>query len=691
MLQVRWSINAGNPNKRKTLACAYDPIRKRQHNFGNEAKEVQQTPSSNVMQEAPPAKQAAVKPSASKPSKKKAKGKNAEAAGAAFANAHADTSASIGAFLSEFVQDDNCLEAGDFCAGFFADDMIVDDAAAAATAASLPLPPPSVEVEPPAECDPLEFLVSSQTAGPSTQPESPDMHADAIAPLDAVKSLPPSPAAARTLATCGAGLTRPTVPGMTSMASMASLASLNTQVGSSDSGSGPGSPKSASFKSSAFDGVAAFPPAALPCAAEEAQPGAPPTASELIKELAVAVAPCKDMCDDEEEPAVEENRLRLPAAALTPADDFFSLVNSLGAPSLADGADVAAGPGDASDAVLDGLCDFDNLHDLHVFGSAGGASGHPAAASAEDFALAGATSCDLPAEGLAQLTSLTAPSLPMLAGLTFTGFDSPLKKRKGGDKPAKPRAPKMSKAAKAAAEAAAEAEAEAKLKAADAAEAEAKAAAMRQAAEAVAAKPTRTGGTRTSSRGKRSAKDMTVTSQADSEEDAPVPPAAPASPPTKNAGTSSEASEAESDEATCCGLDGEPRDANATSPTPCDDAKQPVRVTPAAESKKASSKKGMKWNPLPLASGAVAAPVVSSTTVTSVTTTTTTTTHMPMPAPMPAPWSEARSSGAAPAVMGVHAPGGVPVGVPVPAPAPAASRGMQFTWQPLKIAGMRAK
>ena len=87
MLQVRWSINAGNPNKRKTLACAYDPIRKRQHNFGNEAKEVvQQTPSSNVMQEAPPAKPAAAKPAASKPSKKKAKGKNAAAAGAAQAH-----------------------------------------------------------------------------------------------------------------------------------------------------------------------------------------------------------------------------------------------------------------------------------------------------------------------------------------------------------------------------------------------------------------------------------------------------------------------------------------------------------------------------------------------------------------------------------------------------------------------------
>jgi hypothetical protein len=35
----------------------------------------------------------------------------------------------------------------------------------------------------------------------------------------------------------------------------------------------------------------------------------------------------------------------------------------------------------------------------------------------------------------------------------------------------------------------------------------------------------------------------------------------------------------------------------------------------------------------------------------------------------------------------------VPVGVPVQAPvqAPPASRGMQFTWQPLKIAGMRGK
>ena len=584
MLQVRWSINAGNPNKRKTLACAYDPIKKRQHNFGNEAKEVvQQTPSSQPAQTAKPA---APKPAASKPSKKRApKGK----AASTLANSslvHADTSVSIGAFLDEFVSDDSCLESGDFCAGFFADDA----------GSSLPMAPPELDVESAAECDPLEFLVSSHSAE-SLKPDSPDVvhSSSSIALVSSqaaatAKSLPPSPNAGRTLAKCGLGPSRPTLPGMTSMASMASLASLNTQVGAgSETGdSGPSSPKCPNSPAKSFVSeeaeAEALPLAPLPEAAE-----APAlTSSELIKELSAAVAPAA------------------PAAA-SAADDFFHLV------------------GGGSESMLDNLCDFDHLPDLHVFG--GHTGGAPAAASAEDFALAGATSCDLPAEDMAQLTSLTAPSLPMLAGLTFTGFDSPLKKRKAPAAGAKPRAPKMTKAAKLA-EAAAEAEAKSKTEA----------------------------------------------------DEADAMPPAPPSPATTKPSASGEACNAEAEEGACCVRVGEPREANTTSPAPCDEASKPVQTTPAGVSKKASSKKGMKWSAMASSVGTVAAPVaapVMSTMVTSVTTTTTTTTTVPMPTIM--------------GVQALSAP--VPVGVPVQAPvqAPPASRGMQFTWQPLKIAGMRGK
>ena len=59
MLQVRWSLNAGsNPNKRKTLACDYNPINKRLRDFGAMAKEVDVAPVVQATSQGPGSKSA---------------------------------------------------------------------------------------------------------------------------------------------------------------------------------------------------------------------------------------------------------------------------------------------------------------------------------------------------------------------------------------------------------------------------------------------------------------------------------------------------------------------------------------------------------------------------------------------------------------------------------------------------------
>jgi len=72
MLQVRWSLNAATPTKRKTLAADYNPIHKRLRDFGTEAQEL------DMMPTAAGAKAAAAPPAAPPPEKRVAAPPNPE-------------------------------------------------------------------------------------------------------------------------------------------------------------------------------------------------------------------------------------------------------------------------------------------------------------------------------------------------------------------------------------------------------------------------------------------------------------------------------------------------------------------------------------------------------------------------------------------------------------------------------------
>ena len=63
MLQVRWSLNAATPSKKKTLACDYNPIHKRLRDFGTEAHELEAL-SSGVTKPQAKAKKAATEKTA---------------------------------------------------------------------------------------------------------------------------------------------------------------------------------------------------------------------------------------------------------------------------------------------------------------------------------------------------------------------------------------------------------------------------------------------------------------------------------------------------------------------------------------------------------------------------------------------------------------------------------------------------
>ena len=644
MLQVRWSINAGNPNKRKTLACAYDPIKKRQHNFGNEAKEVVQAPRAHPAQTAVPARPTSAP---KKPSKKQAKA-TAEAAKAAAEMAaaaslgHADTSASIGAFLSTF-EEDGDMSTESFCLNLLSDDpagFSDGTALALAPGASIPEAPASDtdscgmgerQMDPDTQ-DPLAFLVGASP--PAFRAGEPDTF---VAPASPTSSI----VTARPLATCSAAAFESAQPraitklvSTPSMVSVLSHGSAATQCGDA---SIPSSPKRS------------------PCMKPAVSPLKP------VPELAFAPAPAASLGDD----LLEDLAPASEPAAPAPADEFFHLVSS-----LADSSDTAAvAAGADADAVLDGLCDFDGLTDLTSLGesvvdSSRDPFANAPAASAEDFALAGACSMDVPVDALHQLAS---PSLPLLAGLTFTGFDSPLKKRKSsGSKPAdKPKASaKMTKAAaKQAAEAAAEAEAEAEAKAKAAYEAEAKATAMRQAAdEAAKANKTRASA-RSATREKSAA--LAASRPATTKTAAAAAVDAVCATPVKAAHA-----EQTVDPELAMAAAKEARLNSEASPEPSTHAGDEfASCTPSTDSKKAQKK--MKWQSL------APSPVLS-TTVT--TTTTTTTTH------------RTEYEYVVPAATVTPAPT-IPIGVPVAPPAMAApaqpSMGMQFTWQPLKIAGMQ--